>query len=606
MAIQSLYPALKPSLALDFANTKVLDSRVTFTRASTATYYDGKTFAKAEENLLTQSQTFTDAIWQKGNTTATGSAGTAPDGTTTATLLAETTANAAHTLGQGLSGGFIAGQVHTMSVYLKKGTGATAPDWVQITADTSYSPLTPYANVNLTTGLVGGSSALTATMTAVGNGWYRCVVTGTPTATTAAGRMFVCFTNNLDQVARAPAYTGATTSDVFVWGAQAENRAAVTAYTPTTTAPITNYIPVLQTAAAKVARFDHNPVTGESLGLLIEEQRVNLLTYSAQFDDAAWTKTFSSVQPNVVVAPDGTLTGDKLIEDATNNARIVGRTFGTSGTTYSHSVYLKAAERSWAVVQYGNAYAWFNLSNGTIGTQVVATTGIFSITSVGNGWYRCTATFTATANNQFARIYSATADNVLTYTGDGFSGIYIWGAQLEAGAFPTSYIPTVASQVTRSVDAATMTGTNFSSWYRQDEGTMFAQGTAALLPATPFTVFDIASSATNRAGMFLNQTGTVFGFSARNNDFVNTLAVTSAVRSTTSYSAAFAFRVNDAALSVGGAAAITDTAGLLADSVTFMNIGARSDTGSRYNGHIRTIRYYPARLTNAQLQAITS
>ena len=84
MTIQQNYPSTKPALLLDFANTKKLDPRITFTRASTATYYDGKTNAKAEENLLVRSQEFDNAIWAKTTTTVTTNSFVAPDTTASA------------------------------------------------------------------------------------------------------------------------------------------------------------------------------------------------------------------------------------------------------------------------------------------------------------------------------------------------------------------------------------------------------------------------------------------------------------------------------------------------------------------------------------------
>ena len=119
-------------------------------------------------------------------------------------------------------------------------------------------------------------------------------------------------------------------------------------FTRASTATYYDAFGVMQTAASGVARFDSNPTTGESLGLLIEEQRTNLLTYSAQFDNAAWSKPNSdTITANTVVAPDGVLSGDAFVETTATgthtlfqNATLVG------GTVYTLSVYLQAACRS--------------------------------------------------------------------------------------------------------------------------------------------------------------------------------------------------------------------------------------------------------------------
>jgi len=206
-----------------------------------------------------------------------------------------------------------------------------------------------------------------------------------------------------------------------------------------------------------------------------------LLERSEEFDDAYWTKTNSSITANTIVAPSGELTGDKVVEDATTGNHLVNESFSfTSGTTYTATVYAKAAERTECRLQVGGtasfgALTWgiFDLSNGTlVSTNNTPTT---SITPVGNGWYRLqvTKTATATAASQFQ--IGPTSSGNTSYTGDGNSGIYIWGAQLEAGAFPTSYIATTSASVTRNADAASMTGTNFSSWFNNAEGTMYVQ-----------------------------------------------------------------------------------------------------------------------------------
>ena len=200
MAIASNFPAIKPSLLLDFANTKRLDSRVTFTRTTTATYYDGVTTAKAEENLLLRSQDYS-ATWTVTNLTpVTGK--TAPDSTSTATEFTAGAANAVLTQ----SYTAIAGS-YTFSVWLRRVTGTGNID---IAAD----------NGTWTTKVITGT-------------WARYDVTQTVAAGSKTAGIRVV-----------------TSGDAIeVWGAQLEQRSSVTAYTATTTQAITNYIPVLLTAA---------------------------------------------------------------------------------------------------------------------------------------------------------------------------------------------------------------------------------------------------------------------------------------------------------------------------------------------------------------------
>ena len=296
MAIQSNFGNIKPSLNLDFANTKKLDSRITFTRASTATYYDGVTTAKAEENLLLQSQTF-NTTWALVGSTVTADTSVAPDGVTTADTLTENPSGTGQAAAsQAVS--FTAGLPYTFSIFVKQGTQT----FVQLLFGAGAFGSNAYANFNVTTGAgavgtVGAST--TASIVDAGNGWYRCIITATATTTASVNAQLNIVESATD--ARAPSIT-LDSGTILLWGAQLEQRSSATSYTATTTQPITNYIPVLLTAANTVPRFDHNPTTAESLGLLIEESRTNLFTYSADFANAAWGKTRSSITSNTIVA----------------------------------------------------------------------------------------------------------------------------------------------------------------------------------------------------------------------------------------------------------------------------------------------------------------
>lgn len=612
MAIQNNFPAIKPSLMLDFANVKALDPRITFTRASTATFYNGVTTAKAEENLLIRSQEFDAFGWTNNRTSISANSTTAPDGTTTADTLTNTTATGAHAIDQSTAAsGFliVSGLTYTISVFAKKSTN----DFFQITTFHASNSLgTGRANFNLATGAAGSVDGGTSTITDVGNGWFRCTYTVTASASGGVNFYFGIITSST--AARFESYTGLGTEAIFLWGAQVEQRSAVSAYTATTTQPITNYIPVLQTAASGVARFEHNPTTFESLGLEIEEQRTNLLTYSEQFDNAAWTTVRATISANTIVAPDGTLTGDKLVEDTTasNNHFVRPVTVSvTSGVAYTYAIFAKAGERTQFQIDFGAENSAFANSNveftltGSGTATVIAGSPSFSITAVGNGWYRCTVTATATATaSAFIRNFLVSGTN--SYTGNGYSGIYIWGAQLEAGAFPTSYIPTVASQVTRAADSARMTGTNFSSWYNAAEGTVYSESASVNHTSGFPRVWSISDdTGANFIQVFTNGSADFLAYEV-NVSSVNQCNLTlksgyvgQAVK------AAVVYRVNDYAGSADAGAVVTDTSGTI-PSVNILRIGEQGGTGGLLNGTIRKIAYYPLRVTNAQLQALTS
>jgi hypothetical protein len=594
MSIKANFPDIKPSLILDFANTKRLDPRITFTRATTATYYDGKTVAKAEENLLTLSTTF--GSWsQNGVSLASGY--TAPDGTSTAFLLTATADSVARLdrLYQKTQSGTV------FSVYIKQAAVTTS----------------------MLIGQNNQGDRITVTIT---SDWQRFDVYR------AAGsdRLVIFFAD------------GALTAgeSVYVWAPQLEYRETPTAYTPTTTQPITNYIPVLQSAASGEARFDHDPVTGESKGLLIEEQRTNLFTYSEQFDDASWGKTRLSVTANAILAPDGTLTADKLVENTDNNSRSIGKNANASSvsSTVTGSVYLKAGERTFAQINLTDNAAdvsggindfriCVDLTNGTISPTTISngspTNPFSSITSVGDGWYRVSIGLTKKGDAvrtdlQVFPYTQATPSANPTYTGDGYSGIYIWGAQLEEGAFPTSYIPTVASQVTRNADVASMTGANLFSWFNPSQGTVYAEANHIVGVNQQAFFAQIAGTGSGTSygesiaiGKFgasaINSGQRIKGIVYVINADVANLATASDI-TTSPVKVSLGYKVNDFAASIDGATALTDISGVLPviNSAGVFSIGSIRGGGYYTNSTIKKLAYYPARLSNTELQGLTS
>ena len=591
MSVSQNFPNIFPSMSMDFANVEALDPRITYARASTATYYGTRT-ALAEQNLLVQSQLFA-TTWILSNVAATENATTAPDSTVTAASIIPSATSAAHIQAKNISS---ATGVFTYSLYAK----ANGYNYLQL----FWNSGSDYANFFLSGGgSVSQSSGVAAVITSVGNGWYRCSITSTVSAYTQV--YFGAMVTGTE--ARAASYTGDGTSGIFVWGAQLEQRSTVTAYTPTTTQPITNYVPVLETAASGVARFDHNPTTFESLGLEIEEQRTNLVLYSADYSNAVWGVNNLTVSSNVNIAPDSTQTADALVESTGSVSPAIYFTTGislTSGTAYTGSVYLKANGRNFVAVYFQSAnfpdsgrIAWFDLSTQTTQFQS-GVTG--TITSVGNGWYRCTITATAdatgnTSTNSLGVLIAPALGSTAAYTGNGFSGLFIWGAQLEAGAFATSYIPTVASQVTRAADSALMTGTNFSEWYRADEGTLYAEGLPATNASGLLSIED--GSASNRMQLRGNSLVVVTNGSvvvALSNSLVPALVSRKIV--------AF-YKTNDFALCVNSEVPSSDTTGTL-PLVNRIIIGG-GNTQSTLNGTIKKIAYYPILLSNTNLVALT-
>ena len=558
-----------PSLDLRFADNKSLvdattgASLVTFTRASSGTFVgsDG-VLGTAVTNLLLRSEEFSDASWGKVSTTVTANSEASPTGSVTADTL---TWGALQTA-EAYQAFTLTAATWTFSIYAKTTSGIK-------------KFRLKYWN--------GTSELFSAEQTATTQ-WQRFSYTFTGVA--VSGNVSVRNSN--------PAEAG----DLIVWGAQLEQASTVGEYIPTTS------------TINSAPRFDHNPTTGESLGLLVEEARTNLLLRSEEFDNGSWSKASSSITANQGVAPDGNSTADKFAENTSNAYHQLSQVFSSAvSTVYTYSVYAKAAGRNLLVVSFNGTaitgtqvYCFFNLANGTVGPNYGTTSP--SIVFVGNGWYRCSVTTTtlSSAGTAYAFLTTSQDSGSTLYVGDGTSGYLLWGAQLEAGAFPTSYIKTEAAAATRSADVASISSSAFSSWYRQDEGTVFAEGgpTNPTLNNTQLLITINDGSANNRMYLgkkFDSTTAVEFGVTSGG---VGQAFILTAPSSVSNARLAVGYKVNDFAVASSGGALATDTSGSVPVSSTQLLIGTL-DTVNNINGTIKRLVYWGQRLPNNVLQAIT-
>jgi hypothetical protein len=558
-----------------------------FTRTTSGTFVGSNGLIQttpASVNLLLQTQAFDNAAWTKGDAAVTANATTAPDGTATADLLTETATTNFHFALQSVT---TAAGAATATVYAKLASGSR--NLVVYPQGTTVG----YAIFNLSTGAItasGGGALLSSSITPAGNGWYRCSVSWTASATSTN---FVCYLTN-STTNPAPNYAGDGTSGIFIWGAQLELGSTATTYTR-------------NNGGRFPARFDYDPVTLQPKGILIEEQRTNLATYSEQFDNAAWIKNLVTTTANATASPDGTTNADRVVASTTGNARGVFAPITTTAVAHTVSVFAKAAGLNWLCIYdpagSGTGGAWFNLATGVVGTVAAGNTA--TITNFGNGWYRCSIVRTLAAGTSFAFFGGVDGDNTITVSSTT-NGIFLYGAQLEAGTFATSYIPTVASQVTRALDICSIVAPNFAPFYNQSEGTFLFEG-SSVAPATfaatlnALTASDGTNNNVQRIGRYLN-----FWFGETRNGNVqeaNPLAAGGSYAQNTTAKVAYAYKTNDFAISANGAAAVTDTSGTVPTVITTLRIGGPP---IELCGHIRSIRYYPVRLSNAQIQALTA
>ncbi|WP_165322178.1 phage head spike fiber domain-containing protein [Rhizorhabdus phycosphaerae] len=209
----------------------------------------------------------------------------------------------------------------------------------------------------------------------------------------------------------------------------------------------------IETVAANQPRFSHDPVTLRPLGLLVEDQRTNMLLHSQDFGSAIWTKTRCSLVTTGAMTPSGEPDAVKLVENGTSGDHLISQSVAFTAGSHTRSVYLKPAGRSWAKLACGGmATAYFDLSTGSVGSISGTGTPSAQIQPAGNGWYRVSLSFTATAGTVSVSTGCAVVNGSDLYSGDGSSGLLLWGDQLEAGGFATSYIPTAGAAVTRMMD----------------------------------------------------------------------------------------------------------------------------------------------------------
>ena len=392
---------------------------------------------------------------------------------------------------------------------------------------------------------------------------------------------------------------------------------------------------IIKYSSKNTPRFDHDPVTGESLGLLIEESRTNQMIYSS--DITGDTAQNGTITGDATTAPDGTTTADKYAANSTNGIHRVDHAF-TSGqilnsTVYTFSVFAKANGYDKLHIRYAGYNAdnhgrGYDLSDGTTfdgkfdGTSSLDAVTSSSMIAYPNGWYRCifTVTTAADAASGVAQLlyYISNSEATTNFAGDGSSGMYFWGAQMEEGYFPTSYIPTSGSTVIRAADLATIKGTNFTDFYNQTEGTLFGEFT---IKDTTYSSAAIANinqepgSSYAHSIMFV-EVGTAngyFGRTYKNSSGVNISNSSSVLNSlhpsTTPQKVSFGYTtVSGGELRAYWNGNNVDSRSDLSKvptTLTNMRIG-RGWTGSDViNAHIKKLSYYNKRLPNAQLQGLT-
>jgi hypothetical protein len=560
---------------------------LSFTRASNGTRVNSAGLVEVVAwNLLQYSEDFSNGYWAKYNLTITSNSTTAPNGTTTADTMLSSTA----TIAQVIEGAatLISGQTNTITIYAKYKDTA----FLQILVPSFVS--SQYVNFNIQTGVISGGSYTTASIESVGNGWFRCQFAYTSAYSGSTTAIAISLVDS-GTALRGASFTGDGVKGIYIWGAQLNIGSTAKPYFPTTD-------------RLNVPRLTYQNGGGGCPSLLLEKQSTNLATYSEQFDNAAWVKTNATITANQIASPDGNTNADLLQSASSTEPRIRQTTTQTGSAAFTFSCFAKKGNvnflilRNIAVNAVGGSRAWFNLDTGVVGTVNAGLTA--SMQSYGNGWYRCIITGTTELlPTNLVDISLSSTDNSISGSAVG-SNIFIWGAQLEASSYPTSYIPTTSASATRVADACFKTG--ISSLIGQTEGTLFAELTANITGSTQQLELGNGTSA-NRVNLRLTSTNSfqLVIVQAASVVFNQTAVATFAQGQNLKIAAVYKSGAVTQ-MFVNGVSVLTGTAGTITGSLSAIFSGSIGGTLDLMNSPVKQIVVFPTALTNTQAIELTT
>ena len=368
---------------------------------------------------------------------------------------------------------------------------------------------------------------------------------------------------------------------------------------------------LIKYAAQNEPRFDHDPLTGVCKGLLIEEPRTNLALQSENHSSESWSKTGVTVASATNTAPNGSTTSNLVSEDSSTGLhRVFQSTAYVSGTSYAISVFLKYAGRQFVAITHpavaSNNLAIFDIQNGSVTLQQSGITA--SMVQCLNGWWRCIVNgVSSMTSSQSHIIQGSTTGGSLTGSYLGLNGpaFYIYGSQVEAGGFATSYIPTTTGTAVRSADVCSIYDAAFAGLWNNSEGSLFASGDIRAGGTAPVTYVMANSGANaNQIAIFRN-TGSI-SYGVANSGSYTANITTPSVNGSFNKIAGSYF-TNDARAAFNSVLGNPDDSVVVPTNLTRLNIGSSGAASSEFaNGCIASLQYYRKRLPNAKLQTLTT
>ena len=541
---------------------------MSFTRASDGTRINSAGLVEVVAwNLLQNSETIGISPWANSNLTITANSVIAPNGTTTADVLTETTATTSQFRTQQSSPQST--NIYTISVYVKNITG-TRQAYIDL------GPVTGF--FNFATETTYSASAI-ASFENVGNGWYRFSLT-TATAITPSTIYMGLGQSNSET------YTGNGTSAIAFWGAQLNIGSTAKPYFPTTD-------------RLNVPRLTYQNGGGGCPSLLLEKQSTNLLSYSEQFNNAYWeVGSAASVTANTTTSPDGTQNADTLTANGSGQLYVRVNAYLGTAQTCSNSLFVKKANNRYVGFRNSGTVSYHDVFDFDTKTWTNNSGAVLSYDELPNGWFRLKSVNTDTVNLNYywSVIPAVNTSGAENATASNLS-VYIWGGQAELSSYPTSYIPTTSASATRIADVCSKTG--ISSLIGQTEGTMFVD----------FNVSDLASQTNDPVIFSFNSSnyieifadGRVNYYDGSGNVDIN---LPSYGLTNGRHKFGIAYNTNDVAFYIDGSLAGTDTSCTpSAKSNLYLGFTNLSFLPKlRYN----SVQLYKTRLSNSELAQLTT
>lgn len=583
---------------------------VTFTRASAATVRDGAdgdkikwpghNFAKNSGDMTVHTVAALEAITGNG---------------TNGFVLKPTTANAQHYavntfVNTELS--LAGGEMLTCEIEAK----ANGYNLVGFNTVTGTAASNDLATFDLENGTSVSQSGVETEIENIGDGWYRIRYTY---IAGGAGNPFIYF-YVLETSQDFAAYTGDGSGSILARKPRIYRSDLPMVANPDYPEDPT-YYPTTGTALTLENRPRGNQPTGTAgkRGLLVEPARTNIIAQSNNFN-STWAR-YTCIATKDKVGPDGVPNSATTIVDnsaggtSVNVRATLDVTVATS-TAHTFSVFVKEDQLGWVWLATHSfttpanfTGAFFNVSSGVVGTTSAGYTA--RIEDYGNGWYRCSITFTTDATDTTGTLIIGVSDgdSDITVDLDGTSSILIYGAQFEAGSYPTSYIPTNGATATRAAETVAQLNIPSDFGFNHKVGTFYFEGIGLTSSANPYTVFDFANS-----DSAASTRGRIYRYSNSWNWNVTASGVTSASLTIGSSAVsdgvvkmAVSYRQNYFAGCVNGGTVQTDTSGGVPEAdVNQLELFKTYNNLQPFEGIITDLRYYPRALSDTQLQELTS